>query len=309
MTPDNLEIPNFIIGGTFKAATTSIFSYLRDHPEVCAAALKEPHIFLNKYHFYFKKKSLSVYNLFGDNLSPDFKIFMEATVEYLEQGHIVAERIQSHLDSIKFLFILRDPVDRLFSYYNFYVSSQLEIPAEITFEQYINYCKDDLNGSAPNYDIPFRKRHLRALPAGKYSDYIVEFLKHFSQSQILIGFYEDLNNDIQGFMKSICKFLEIDPFFFDEYNFQRKNITYSARNKILHQFIWHIWRKFFIKYLRHRPVIKDPLLSFYKKINSEQIEHKQIDPALRLYLIDFYLESKNDLQALLGSSVNIPWEW
>jgi hypothetical protein len=36
----NLEIPNFIIGGTYKAATTSVFKYLRDHPQVCDRSFK-----------------------------------------------------------------------------------------------------------------------------------------------------------------------------------------------------------------------------------------------------------------------------
>ena len=307
MTHQKLEIPNFIIGGTFKAATTSVFSYLKDHPEVCAAVLKEPSLFLNKYHLYFTEKSLSVSSLFKYSSLQDFKIFMEGTVEYLESGHKVAERIYNHLECPKFLFILRDPVERLISYYNFYVSSQLEIPSDISFEQYVQYCKNYLEGSLSDNDIPFRRRHLRALPAGRYSEYIAEFLKHFSQKQILITFYEDLNKDIQGFMKSVCRFLDINPGFFDEYNFQPKNVTYSAKNEILHQITWQIWRKFFIKYLRHRPGIKESLLSLYKKINSKQIKQKPIDPSLRLSLIDYYSASKKDLQTLVGSSVNIPW--
>ena len=37
--------PNFIIIGAMKAATTSLYTYLKQHPEIFIPAFKEPHFF------------------------------------------------------------------------------------------------------------------------------------------------------------------------------------------------------------------------------------------------------------------------
>ena len=44
-----MRIPNFIIGGTYKAATTSLFNNLIEHPEVCGSSIKGPNFFNNQY--------------------------------------------------------------------------------------------------------------------------------------------------------------------------------------------------------------------------------------------------------------------
>jgi len=36
-----------IIGGTSKAGTTSLYTYLADHPQICPSALKETRFFLD----------------------------------------------------------------------------------------------------------------------------------------------------------------------------------------------------------------------------------------------------------------------
>jgi hypothetical protein len=305
-----LEKPNFIIGGAYKAGTTSVFSYLSEHPEVSACSLKEPGIFSHKYKHYFEKRSRSVSDLFdNDKSNTNCKIFMEATVGYLQLGDIVAKRIRSHLVSPKIIFILRDPIDRLYSYYNFFVSSQMQIPSHITFEQFIGYCKEKLNGSTLDNTISFKKKHLKSLPAGRYSYYIREFLRYFNKDQIKILFFEDFKNDNKGFLESICSFLEIDKSFYSDYNFQPKNITYSARSKNFHRIVLYIWLKLIRRYINHKPNIKNSLMFFYKSINSKQIEHKQIDPKIEKFLVDYYLESKEDLKDIIGPSVIIPWNW
>ena len=234
---------------------------------------------------------------------------MEGTVEYLERASISAERISLHLYNPKILFILRDPIDRLSSYYNFYISSQLEIPENISFQKYIEYCKEALEGTKKIKDFPIKKKQLRALPAGQYNVYIREFLKYFKRDQILILFYEDLKEDVHGFMKNICDFLDIETSYYSNYNFRKKNVTYSARNQTIHQIAWFIWKKTFRKILNHRPNIKEPLLTLYKKINSQNIHTNQKDHQIQKYLKEFYIPSKDDLQEIVGKSTKIPWCW
>ena len=47
--------PNFIIIGAMKAATTSLYTYLKQHPEVFMTAIKEPKFF-NNFNIHSKSK-------------------------------------------------------------------------------------------------------------------------------------------------------------------------------------------------------------------------------------------------------------
>lgn len=42
-------LPNLIIGGTLKAGTSSGYTYLKGHPEVCVSSVKETHFFERDY--------------------------------------------------------------------------------------------------------------------------------------------------------------------------------------------------------------------------------------------------------------------
>lgn len=302
-------MPNFILGGTFKAGTTSVYNYLGDHPEVCTSNLKEPSIFLNHYHKYFKTGKFSISDLFNLNSKPLSKIFMEGTVEYLECASIAAERMHIHLKEPKLLFILRDPVERLSSFYNFFLNSQQKIPENISFTEYIQLCFDAINKHDFDKSIPIKKRHLRSLPAGQYHLHIKQFLNFFSRDKILILFYENLKTNPLFFMQEICDFIDIDSSFFLRYNFRKKNVTYSPKFKFLHTFVWNIYENFFMKHIRKRPTIKDPLLSIYKIINTKNTTFAQIDPQLRNELIKYYHQSKRDLQVIVGKETKIPWNW
>ena len=309
MSLEKINVPNFILGGTFKAGTTSVFKYLADHPEVCASNLKEPSIFLNHYGKYFKTGRYSIADLFNLDAKPLSIVFMEGTVEYLECAATAAERIHFHVNEPKLLFILRDPVERLSSFYHFFLHSQLKIPEKIDFTKYIQLCFDSIEGPPVGNPNPMKDRYLRALPAGLYNLHIREFLKIFERDQILVLFYEHLKIDPLSFMDEICSFLKIDPSFFLKYNFEKKNVTYKPKFKLFHTMVWNVYQNFLIKHIRNKPSIKDPLLSLYKKMNTKRTNFNQMDVQLRNDLIAYYQQSKDDLQTIVGKDKNIPWNW
>jgi len=303
-----LRIPNFIIGGTSKAATTSLFNNLIEHPEVCGSSVRETFFFIGRYTDN-PEHDLLTYSSYFSRCQPNTKIIMESTPGYLEHGRKTAKRIESLLQAPKLLFILRDPVDRLFSYFNFMKSSLLEIPSTLNFDQYIKLCLQYSEGEYDQNSSCLRKMDLRALMAGRYSFYLKEYMEVIDPSRIKVGFYEDFKEDNFRFMQDICNFLEIDSKFYNNFDFKRSNVTYSARFKSLHRFVWFFWNAFFIKHLSHRRKIKEPLVALYKKINSNQKGYGLMDQQTREWLQDFYRESKEDLKILLGHDVNIPWNW
>lgn len=160
---------------------------------------------------------------------------------------------------------MRNPEDRLYSYYNYYVSSQVEIPASISFEKFIVLCRGYYKGEISSENYQLKKGHYRALAAGRYINYLRQYLKIFDMAQIKVMFYEDFKKDNLFFINQICEFLDIDPYFYHKFEFKHSNITYSAQNEKFHHLLWNFYRKFFYNFLFHCPGFKENLVSIYKK--------------------------------------------
>jgi len=120
------SLPNFLIAGTEKAGTTSVFVYLSQHPQVCASSRKETDFFRNEFSGD-RQRDEAAYAGYFRKCTADQHILMEASPAYLGEADIVAPRIHALLPDAKLLFILREPIARLYSAYNFYVA-RLSIP-------------------------------------------------------------------------------------------------------------------------------------------------------------------------------------
>lgn len=114
MDDDGALLPNLIIGGVHKAATSSLFWYPSQHPEVCPADLKElspftragqgpPH---DKYAYHFRHCGSQSYRL-------------EASPEYFYGGSSLVARLATTLPDLRVVISLRDPVDGFLSWYRF----------------------------------------------------------------------------------------------------------------------------------------------------------------------------------------------
>src|SRR6185436_11499315 len=94
------KLPNFFIVGAPKAGTTSLYYYLKRHPEVFMSHIKEPNYFAYdetvKQHLYHKEKGVGTFEeykkLFA-TANGQYKAIGEASVSYLFYPS-VAERIK-----------------------------------------------------------------------------------------------------------------------------------------------------------------------------------------------------------------------
>jgi hypothetical protein len=112
------ELPNLLILGVPKAGTGSLFSYLRQHPDICPSTEKEVGFFspllkpngvlpnVESYREYFAHCSSERYRL-------------EATPNYCLGHDRVLQAIKRTLRDPRIIITLRDPVDRLWSAYTF----------------------------------------------------------------------------------------------------------------------------------------------------------------------------------------------
>src|SRR3712207_6690007 len=109
-TAQQRRLPDFVIIGTQRGGTTSLYHYLSKHPEVLPALRKEIHFFdlnfdrgLDWYLAHFARQDQP--GLVGE-ASPLYMFHRD-----------VPERVRRVLPNAKFIALLRNPVDRAYSQY------------------------------------------------------------------------------------------------------------------------------------------------------------------------------------------------
>ncbi len=294
--------PFLIIGGTTKAGTTSLYEYLGDHPEIGKSSMKETRFFLNNHYplnsKYRLKDGLDKYQNYFLNAQPG-QLKLEATPDYLYSKDTATD-IKSNLNQAKMLFILRDPISRLISWFNF--AKQIgKLPQEVDLDEYVKIQKQ---GSQ-------NEQFLMALEQGKYSNYLETYYQLFGKENIYVAFYEHLSTDIRALMKDICQFFNIDPAFYNTYDFQKFNQTVGVKNQSLHKA--YIQQSFKIRKLVHDKKmihqtlknIKKVIHPIYVVLNGKNVKSVQLSNELKRELSKYYGYEYHYFHANFS---NVPWQ-
>lgn len=202
--------PNFIVAGVAKAGTTSLFYYLRQHPEI-SIPRKETFFFI---HGHYIKRDPNepgarpanrIIHTEAEYLKLYSNCFTKAVGEvstgyaYYHQESIPA--IQNMLGDPKIILVLRNPVERLVSGYNHFRNADLE---RLEFEKAI---ESESARKEAGWDFMWQYTGL-----GFYADAVRAFQSGFSQ--VLILLQEDLSGERAAeTMKRIFRFLEVDDSF------------------------------------------------------------------------------------------------
>ena len=302
-----------IVGGTTKAATTSLFTYLADHPAICAATYKETRFFLSsdyplpsKYRYREDQQggNVEAYNLlFSDADEAQFR--MESTPDYLycEEAR---ERIATSLPYAKLVFSLREPISRLISWYRF--AKQIgKLPESLSFNAYV----ESLFAAANNGEKT-EEQYLQTLHQGCYTIYLRHYFNRFGPERIHTLFYEELAAQPADTMTKLCHFVGIDAGFYSDYGFKVTNRSQQMRNSELHQ-KYRDFRFRLRQWTHNKPIIHIPLRTLrrtieplYLRLNTQTDEKIQMSEETRHRLIDYYAPDVQALGELIGKP--IPWE-
>ena len=296
-----------IVGGTTKAATTSLFAYLSDHPAICAATYKETRFFLGSDY-----PIPSKYRYSGDaeeyaSLFPNCDetlIRMESTPDYL-YCEKACKRIAEFLPHAKLVFSLRQPISRLISWYRF--AKQIgKLPQALSFDAYVELLFAALE------DKGEKEQHLQALQQGCYTIYLKSYLSQLSPTRIHILFYEELAAQPAKAMASLCNFAGIDADFYVDYTFKQTNRTEKMRNSDLHR-KYRDFRFRLRQWTHDKPIIHNPLRTirrtiepFYLRLNTQPDEKIQMSEETQHRLENYYQSDIDALSALIGKP--LPWK-
>ena len=218
----SLDNPALIIGGQPKAGTSSLFHWLSQHPETAPSRVKEVRFFLDESYplpsgvRYNGQNADRYLKFFGK--APGERTLLDASPDYLYCNN--ALNISDVLPNARIVFILRDPVERIVSWYKF--CAQIgRLDRNMTFDDFIRYqLENDVTDTTPI--------HLRGLEQNRVGKYLPPFQERFGDRCLVMDF-ADMKRDAQGFVQNVCRFAGLDPAFFDSFDFTAQNVSESAR--------------------------------------------------------------------------------
>lgn len=180
-------LPTFIVIGAQKSGTSSLFAYMRTHPEVQVASEKEPKYFVKERAW---SRGRTWYESLFDSAVPR-QARGEFTPEYttfpIYAG--VPGRMAALVPEVRLIYLMRHPIRRMVSSYRHGLWAGVEVR-------------------------PLRQALLedaRYIYPSMYALQVEQYLEHFPRSQILLVTAEDLRVRRVESLRRIFSFLDVDP--------------------------------------------------------------------------------------------------
>jgi hypothetical protein len=198
--------PDFLIIGTQKGGTSSLFHCIEQHPGARVSIAKEVHYFDLNY-----RKGAHWYGGYFP-FAWDRRITGEASPFYLFHPQ-VPERVRRDLPEAKIIALLRDPVERAFSHYRMNVKDGTE---SLSFEEALTSehrrIGDDVEQMGADERYTGRDYRLYSYIArGFYDEQLRRWLKHFPIEQMLLLKSEEFFGNTPTVVQRVFEFLGVDP--------------------------------------------------------------------------------------------------
>jgi hypothetical protein len=195
--------PEFLIVGGARCGTTTLYTWLRGHPDVFLPAIKEPSYFLSDAVSYGVRGAVEYYGLFAGAAD---RVTGEASAGYLADP-VAPERIRDELGDVRIIILLRDPVARAYSLWRWMLGEGVE-PIR-TFESAI--AAEEQRAANPASIARFRQARCDYLyvRSGFYAAQVDAYRTRFSQVLVLLS--DDLTDRPQQVFAEVCAFIGVGP--------------------------------------------------------------------------------------------------
>lgn len=179
-----MTLPTFLGIGAPRCGTTWLHHLLSDHPDVYVPVRRKEVEFFNEYY----DRGLQWYEQFfpSETEAVRYQAIGEISPRYLYHASC-PERIASVPSITRLILMVRNPVERAYSNYGFFV-------------QHMNF-----RGSFED----FLSREPWAVQLGFYSLRLKDYLRYFSRDQVLVLLFEQAVTDVSGTKDALACFLEI----------------------------------------------------------------------------------------------------
>lgn len=293
-------MPNFFIIGAARSGTSSLYEYMRQHPQIYFPELKEP------MYFAFQQQKLSFQGP-GDEAGINSKAVTdaaaykalfrgvrnetsvgEASANYLYHS-CVAQNIRAELPDAKLICILRNPVERAYSSYLYTLRDGRE--TERSFEAAL--AREEQRVADNWCDIWHYQR------CGFYYRQLAHFYRQFPAEQIKVILQDDLKTRPGECLSELFAFLGVDSHFQPDVGLAY-NQGGEPRNQLLNRLLTRPSR---IKRIL-RPLTPQFLLRAYIEMKHKNLSRPELSPETHHMLLEGYREDLEQLQTLLSRDLS-----
>jgi hypothetical protein len=283
--------PNFFVVGAAKCGSTSVWKYLKRHPQVFIPEMKDPSFFISTPRAPGRDHcagNLEAYqNVYRE--AKGYKAIGDTTVGYLFDRN-AARGIHAVCPHARIVILLRDPVARAYS--NYYMYERYGVERSSFFEAVQRDHSKAIE--ANNWSGLFPQLYVEL---GLYYEQVLRYIETFGREQVGIYLFEDMQKDTRGLMSEICGHIGVDPALLDSkelarvhnpgrvprvrwlYNIARAVLSLKVRRRILSPSV--------SEWLGETPL-------FYKRYKQPR------DQRATKYLQSIYEPDLCRLEALLG---------
>lgn len=293
MTPTQI-----FLGGAPKCGTSSLFAALAGPDAVTTPLVKEPFFYLDAGHPLLN----SAANVHLSDAGSYEDLYLSAEAPYRLDGttHLIFQRdmpklLAERYPTAHFIFVLRNPIDRLYSSFNYTLNNLSQFRHPVDFPTYARLVLEGRGEALADHMVQSTSRYVLShdLAYGRYADYISSWYAAVPSERIMLIEYGGYRHAPDQTLRSIAQWLGLDP---DTVRNQgRKNSTVGIRNFRLHRMARSLGKRM------AGGGLKTNLKRLYYLLQSrKRTERDDIPPALRAELNDYYADSNRELTQTYG---------
>lgn len=274
------KLPNFLLVGATKAATTWLYQCLKEHSEIFVPSLKEVNYFSYRY-----SEGESWYLSFFEDVAEQ-KAIGELSPSYMICDDS-PQRIYSLNPNMRLIFMLRDPIERAYS----------------------QYCMElRYNTVSENIEQEFDLEST-IVQESLYYKHISAFTKLFPQENLKFIIYDDIKTNPQQVLSNLFEFLSVDA------EFENPAIFKQSYAKLPRQKFARLYTLAVAVYrwINNNNSVGRKILNNLKsqgfndkfhQLNSVEKEYPQLSIDKKRELANFYQEDIKQLSQLLDRDLN-----
>lgn len=264
--------PNFIIIGAMKCGTSSLYHYLRLHPQVGMSEIKEVDFFVKENNY---EHGVGWYQ---SQFKGEFDVYGEASPNYSKAHYFkgVARRMYDLLPEVKLIYLVRDPIERIISHYTH------------------NYSEGREHQSIEKVLQSPEENHY--VMCSKYFWQLEHYLQFFSKDQILVVPSFQLMEERRAALHDIFEFIGVEPSFYTpEFGEQKHKSSQKRRKGRLSRLVLESPIIKTLKgYVPDR--VKDPI----KKTTRSEVHKPELSASLQQRLVDSLRTDIDRLRSFTG---------
>jgi hypothetical protein len=288
-------LPKFLIPGAGKSGTSSLCSYLSQHPQIFIPSVKEPAFFSTIRGVGHYPKGINTYKRIFDGADSTMTCGEGSTIYMYDPTSPML--IKKHIEKVKLIFVLREPIERTYSNYWQDLKAGHRLP---------DFSNMIYNIDWNNYDVykpdmfKIKNRGWAYIYASDYQLHIKRFLEYFPRESMLFLLFEDMKQLDNNLFVKIFTFLGVETNF-NPKNLGKTNVSALPRYRLLARLFNSSLRQLPLKYYAPR------LYNFLYRIRSKNripYNYPPIDKETEKFLGRFFSPRVEELENLIGKDLS-----